>query len=167
MAHVKFTKSVRQSILSELDTFLNASIFSTRIQNVRVLCEKVGISHTTFYRQRRKSRSLEMSTHALSQEERDLISFWQRVEVLLAQLRLNCQTCNLTQMLNAIESDYAEEAQEEKEWRKYEKKERQKYENEQTRKRQQKIESTEQRTEQLTGGIGAFAFRFEKSLKNM
>lgn len=167
MSHVKFTKSVMESILSELDAFLKSSVFSTRIQNVRVLCEKVGISHTTFYRQRRKSRSLEMSNRPLRQEERDLISFWQRVEVLLAQLRLNCQTCNLTRVLNSIESYYAEDAQEEKEWRKYENKERQKYEKAEMRKRQQKIERTEQRTEQLTGGIGAFAFRFEKSLKNM
>ena len=167
MAQVKFTKSVMKSIVSELEGFLKSSLFSSRRHNVRVLCKKVGMSHTTFYRQRRKALSLEKSTCPLSKDERDLILFWQRVEVLLSELRLKCRTCNLTSFRKELNSFDAEEARQAAVHQNAILARKQQSENRERRKRQQKIETAEQRTEQLTGGIGCFAFRFEKSRKNM
>lgn len=167
MAHVKFTKSIMASIVSELERFLKSSTFSARRHNVRVLCKKVGISHTTFYRQRRKFQALEKSTQPLNQDERDLLLFWQRVEVLLSELRLKCQSCSVTHFLNELKLSYAEEARNAASHQNAMLAQKQQAENKERRKRQQKIERTEQRTEQLTGGIGGFAFRFDKSRKNM
>lgn len=166
MAHAKFTKDVQSEILSELEGFMQQTILYTS-DNIRSVCEKVGISHTTFYRQMQRYRTLEKSNKPITQQETDLVAFGQRVETLLTQLQFKRQSSNIWSLLKTMGNIVNQHAKEEADFEKSVAKQNRNAENNKMRKQQKKITDTEQRTEQLTKGMRAYQFKTEKSLKNM
>ena len=163
MANYKFTKDVKSAILSELEGIVRQEIVLGS-DNIRAVCKKVGISHTTFYRQMRRYRVLVTRGEPFTDIERELVDFGHQVDALVRQLRYNRGQWNLGALKKILEKMYTEDAKYEQEYHRGKAKKRQ---HAIQRKKEKEHKSLEQQTDQLTQGVGYFEFISEKSQKNM
>lgn len=166
MANSKFTSSVMSAFISELASGLKG-LCSSRSHYLRAVCEKVGISHTTFYRHMRRYRALEKCDRPLTSEEKSLVLFGRQVDTLVSQLRVNRRQRNLRTVMKSLNNIFAENAAAEAFYRQAEATKKHRVEKAMREKKEKKISSWEQRTEQITSGMRCFEFKSEKSQKNM
>lgn len=94
MAYRKLTQEVIDTITSELrigmqaSSALRSTVFPSRVFSVRKICEKAGISHTTFYRWMREYRSIKQHKGRLTDSEKQVLSFGCAVEAVETEIHL-------------------------------------------------------------------------------
>lgn len=163
MANHKFTADVKAAFLEALGTGVGDGVVS-RSNYLRAVCEKVGISHTTYYRHMRKYRALVERGEPFTDTERELVDFGHQVDALVRQLRNKRGRWNLRAAQKILGKIFADDAKYEREYYRSKQTQRQRATQ---RKKEKKLKIVEQQTDQLTQGIGYFEFKSETSQKNM
>ncbi len=89
MAYAKLTPSLVDAFIKEFEVVATADLIgqsavSVRKLSIRAICEKVGVSHNTFYRWLRAYRALVARDKKGQEQEQTLIAFGEAVETMYA-----------------------------------------------------------------------------------
>lgn len=89
MAYSKLTPSLVAAFIKEFEVVATADqighpVGSVRKLSIRAICERVGVSHNTFYRWLRAYRALVTRGEKGQEQEQTLIAFGEAVETMYA-----------------------------------------------------------------------------------